>query len=83
MFQLQRVPGNDYATDLINARKYYGQALDAYAKVENPDDDYLLKLSETVGEIEILYQQYLRMIDNKRQGCAWWVLLTVGTVRVT
>ena len=71
MFQLQRVPGNDYSTDLINARKYYGQALDSYAKVENPDDDYLLKLSETVGEIETLYQQYLQMIDNKRQGCAW------------
>ena len=71
MYQLQRVPGNDYATDLINARKYYGQALDAYAKVENPDDDYLLKLSETVGEIETLWQQYLQMIDNKRQGCAW------------
>ena len=71
MFQLQRVPGNDYSTDLINARKYYGKALDAYAKVDNPDDDYLLKLSETVGEIETLYQQYLQMIDNKRQGCAW------------
>ena len=71
MFKLQRVPGNDYSTDLINARKYYGQALDAYAKVENPDDDYLLKLSETVGEIESLWQQYLQMIDNKRQGCAW------------
>jgi hypothetical protein len=71
MYQLQRVPGNDYATDLINARKYYGEMLDAYAKVDSPDDDYLLKLSETVGEIETLWQQYLRMIDNKRQGCAW------------
>ena len=71
MFQLQRVPGNDYATDLMLARKYYGQALDSYSKVENPDDDYLLKLSETVGEIETLWQQYLQMIDNKRQGCFW------------
>ena len=71
MFQLQRVPGNDYATDLMLARKYYGQALDSYSKVENPDDDYLLKLSETVGEIETLWQQYLQMIDKKRQGCFW------------
>ena len=71
MFTLQRVTGNDYATDLINARKYYGQALDAYAKVENPDDEYLLKLSETVGEIEILWQQYVDMLDARHQGCFW------------
>jgi hypothetical protein len=71
MFTLQRVPGNDYATDLINARKYYGKALDSYSKVENPDDDYLLKLSETVGEIEILWQKYLDMLDARHQGSFW------------
>ena len=71
MFQLQRVPGNDYSTDLINPRQYYGKELDANAKVDNPDDDYLLKLSETVGEIESLYPQYLQKINNKRQECAW------------
>ena len=48
-FQIQRTIGNDYATDLINSRKYYGQALDAYAATESPDDDYLLHLSEIVG----------------------------------
>ena len=71
MFTLQRVIGNDYATDLINARKYYGKMLDAYAKVENPDDEYLLKLSETVGEIEILWQKYVDMLDARHQGCFW------------
>ena len=70
-FILQRVPGNDYATDLYNARKYYGQALDAYAATDAPDDDYLLKLSETVGEIEKLWTAYVAMIDNKRTGNAW------------
>tara|TARA_B100000902_G_scaffold52498_2_gene59237 strand:- start:999 stop:1214 length:216 start_codon:yes stop_codon:yes gene_type:complete len=71
MYTLQRAIGNDYATDLINARKYYGEMLDSYAKVENPDDEYLLKLSETVGEIEILWQQYVDMLDARHQGCFW------------
>ena len=64
-FVLPRVPGNDYATDLINARKYYGEMLDAYAATDAPDDDYLLKLSETVGEIQKEWIAYLAMLDNR------------------
>jgi len=64
-FVLPRVPGNDYATDLYNARKYYGQALDAYAATDAPDDDYLLKLSDIVGQIEELWASYIAMIDKR------------------
>lgn len=64
-FQIQRTIGNDYATDLINSRKYYGEMLDAYAATDAPDDEYLLHLSNIVGEIEVMYQSYLRMLANK------------------
>ena len=70
-FQLQRQFGNDYATDLMQARKYYGEMLDAYAKVENPDDEYLLHLSSIVGDLEAEWTKYLAMLDNRRQGHTW------------
>ena len=65
-FQIQRTIGNDYATDLINSRKYYGEMLDAYTAAGAPDDEYFLKLSETVGEIEKLWGSYLAMLEAKR-----------------
>ena len=65
-FQIQRTIGNDYATDLINSRKYYGQALDAYAATDSPDDEYLLHLSQIVGDIEKEYQSYLAMLANRK-----------------
>lgn len=64
-FVLPRVPGNDYATDLVNARKYYGEMLDAYAATDAPDDDYLLKLSDIVGQIEALWGSYIAMLNNR------------------
>ena len=70
-FNLPRTPGNDYATDLYQAKIYYGQMLDKYAATENPDDDYLLGLSEIVGEIEKAWDAYVAMIDNRRTGNAW------------
>ena len=65
-FVLSRVPGNDYATDLYDERKYYRQLLDAYAATDAPDHDSLLKLSETVGEIEKEWAAYLAMLENRR-----------------
>lgn len=64
-FQIQRTIGNDYATDLINSRKYYGEMLDAYTAAGAPDDEYFLMLSANVGEIEKIYQSYLAMLANK------------------
>ena len=65
-FTVPRVAGNDYATDLSNARRYYGEMLDAYTAAGAPDDAYFLKLSETVGEIETLWTAYLAMLEAKR-----------------
>ena len=65
-FELTRYPGNDYATDLQISRRYYGEMLDAYTAAGAPDDDYFLKLSAVVGEIEKLWNAYLAMLDAKR-----------------
>ena len=64
-FNLPRTPGNDYATDLYQAKVYYGKMLDAYAATEAPDDDYLLKLSAIVGEVEEAWAAYVAMIDKR------------------
>ena len=64
-FQIQRTIGNDYATDLMISRKYYGDMLDAYTAAGAPDDDYFVKLSGIVGEIEKIYQSYLAMLAIK------------------
>jgi hypothetical protein len=69
MFTVDRVAGNDYATDLGNALRYYTEMHEAYAAVDNKDEDYFAKLTANLEWLKVEWQRYLDMLGAKKQGC--------------
>ena len=69
MFTVPRVTGNDYATDLGNCLRYYTEMHEAYAAVNNKDEQYFAKLTTNLEWLRVEWQRYLDTLGDKKQGC--------------
>lgn len=69
MFTVPRVTGNDYATDLGNALRYYQQMHEAYGAVDNKDEEYFAKLTANLEWLRVEWQRYIDMLGVKNSSC--------------